>query len=86
MIEGVSRLQEVGASRLRMGLWAAAGVLLLGGVALFAAAPDSEESAALGSAAALRSVATQRIEPAQVRAVAELSGVVDARRSVRLFA
>ena len=73
------------ASRLRTGLSVAAGLLLVGGFALFAAAPDPDELAPVGAGETLRAVDTHRVEAVRLRARAELSGVVDARRSVRLF-
>jgi membrane fusion protein (multidrug efflux system) len=75
-----------GASRLRTVLLATAGLLGAGGLALFAAAPEPADVAPEGEAAVLRRVETQRVEPVPLRARAEVAGVVDARRSVRLFA
>jgi len=86
MAEDAPRLQVAGALRLRSGLYIAAGLLGLGGVLLFAAAPDPEQTAQGGRQATLRQVSTQRIEPVAVRVLAEFSGVVEARRSVALFA
>lgn len=74
------------ASRLRTGLLIAAGLLLLGGGLLFAAAPGPEEQAAGSEEETRRVVDTHRLEPVRLRARAQLSGVVEARRSVRLFA
>lgn len=73
-------------SRLRIGLFAAAGLLLLGGLALFAGAPDPEGVAPVGTGEVLRAIDTHRVDAVPLRARAELSGVVEARRSVRLFA
>ena len=73
-----------GASRLRAGLLVGSGLLLLGGFALFASAPDPDEAVAVEET--LRAVDTHRVEAVRLQARAELSGVVDARRSVRLFA
>ena len=74
------------ASRLRTGLSVAAGLLLVAGFALFAAAPDPDEVAPVSAGEMLRAVDIHRVEAVRLRARAELSGVIDARRSVRLFA
>jgi membrane fusion protein (multidrug efflux system) len=59
--------------------------LVTGGLLLFQTAPEPERVAAAGEAASLREVATQRVRAVPIRSRAEVAGVLEARRSVRLF-
>ena len=69
----------------RQGLLAATALLVLGGVVFRATAPDPETMAAAGGEAVRREVATARVRAVPIRPVAEVSGVLEARRSVELF-
>jgi len=73
-------------SRLRAALVALALALFAAGLLLFWTAPDPERIAAAGEAAALRAVQTQRVRAAPVRSRAAVAAVLEARRSVQLFA
>lgn len=70
---------------LRRVFLAVAGALFLGGVLLFALSPEQDTRGAAGDEAALRAVEVQRVTRVPVRARAEIAGVLDARRAVRLF-
>jgi RND family efflux transporter MFP subunit len=72
--------------RLRSVLIGLAVGLFAAGVLLFWTAPDPERVAPAGEAAALRVVKTQRLRALPLRSRAELAGVLEARRSVQLFA
>jgi RND family efflux transporter MFP subunit len=56
------------------------------GLLLFWTAPDPERVAPAGEEAALRAVKTQRVRAVPIRSRAEFAGVLEARRSVQLFA
>lgn len=56
------------------------------GTLLCQTAPQPELRAASGESAAIHRVATQRIRPVSMRSQANVSGVLEARRSVSLFA
>ena len=73
-------------SRLRSALIGLALVLFAAGLLLFWTAPDPERVAPAGEAVALREVKTQRLRAVPIRSRAELAGVLEARRSVQLFA
>jgi membrane fusion protein (multidrug efflux system) len=60
--------------------------LFVAGLALFASAPEQEKTAELVSADVLREVATLRVSREAVRPRARFSGVLEARRTVKLFA
>ena len=57
-----------------------------GGLLLFSTAPEPERIGPVGADASLRSVATLRVERVPVRSGAEIASVLEARRSVNLFA
>jgi RND family efflux transporter MFP subunit len=67
-------------------LVAASVLLVLGGAALFWSAPDPQRVAASVEAARGRAVRTQPVRALPVRARIERSGVLEARRSVDLYA
>jgi membrane fusion protein (multidrug efflux system) len=73
-------------SSLRASLIAAATALVAAGALLFGLAPEPERVTAAGDGAALRSVATQRVRRLAIRSRVEVSGVLEARRSVQIFA
>jgi RND family efflux transporter MFP subunit len=73
-------------SRLRSALIGLALALFAAGLLLFWTAPDPEQVAPAGEAAALRAVKTQRVRAVPIRSRAEFAGVLEARRSVQLFA
>jgi len=60
--------------------------LLLGGLVLFASAPEQQRLAEVGVTEVLREVTTRRVVPEAVRSRARFSGVIEARRTVKLFA
>jgi membrane fusion protein (multidrug efflux system) len=60
--------------------------LVVGGLILFRTAPEAEHTPAAGEGAGLRVVATQVVQRVSVRSRAEVAGVLEARRSVQLFA
>jgi membrane fusion protein (multidrug efflux system) len=70
----------------RVGLLLGGVLLLAGGIALFASAPEQERVAEAGAAEAVREVGTMRVTRAAVRPRARFSGVLEARRTVKLFA
>jgi membrane fusion protein (multidrug efflux system) len=61
-------------------------VLLAGGLLLFGTAPEPEQTSAAGEDAALRAVTLHRVHAVPVVARIEVAGVLEARRSVHLFA
>ena len=73
-------------SRLRSVLIGLALALFAAGLLLFWTAPDPERVTPAGEAAALRAVKTQRVRAVPIRSRAEFAGVLEARRSVQLFA
>jgi RND family efflux transporter MFP subunit len=73
-------------SRLRSALVGLTLALFGAGLLLFWTAPDPERIAPAGEAAALRAVKTQRVRAVPIRSRAEIAGVLEARRSVQLFA
>ena len=72
--------------RVRLALLAAASLLLGGGILLLRSAPEQERVAPVGGSEVLREVATLRVEPRAVRPRARFSGVLEPRRTVKLFA
>lgn len=62
-----------------------AGVLFAGGVLLFASAPEQARVAPAGAELALRPVDLHRVEAGELRARAEVSGVLEGRRDATLF-
>lgn len=72
--------------RLQWTLLALAGLLMIGGFLLQSSAPEAEPIAALGSAAVTREVDAIRVAVAPVATRADVSGVLEPRRSVLLFA
>lgn len=73
-------------SPLRPLLLGGALLLVIAGTLLFLTAPEPELVEAAGEAATRRSVVTLRVRPVSVRAATEVSGMLDPRRSVDLFA
>ena len=73
-------------SRLRSALIGLALALFATGLLLFWTAPDPERVAPAGEAVALRAVKTQRVRAVPIRSRAAVAGVLEARRSVQLFA
>ncbi len=70
----------------RLILLVVGGGLFAAGMLLFAAAPEQERTTEVATDAALREVATQRVVEREVQARAVFSGVLEARRTVKLFA
>ena len=60
--------------------------LFLGGLALFASAPEQERVAEVGVAEVLREIGTLQVAREAVQPRARFSGVLEARRTVKLFA
>jgi membrane fusion protein (multidrug efflux system) len=73
-------------SRLRSVLIGLALALFATGLLLFWTAPDPERVGPAGEAVALRAVKTQRVRAVPIRSRAAVAGVLEARRSVQLFA
>jgi membrane fusion protein (multidrug efflux system) len=71
---------------MRAVLMAAAAALVLGGLLLFASAPEPERREVGAEGSALRQVRTLRVERVPLANRAEVSGVLEARRSIELFA
>lgn len=71
---------------LRFGLLAGGVALLAGAFLLLATRPEPDTVSAAGEEGALRSVEIRPVHPLEVRQRAELAGVLEARRSVRLVA
>jgi membrane fusion protein (multidrug efflux system) len=71
---------------LRWILIAIAAALVAAGFALDATAPEAEQLAAVGDAAAVREVGALTVTPTSLRARAEVAGVLEPRRTVLLFA
>ena len=78
-------MPERGAS-LQLPLIGCAIALVVGGVILFRTAPVAEPVPAAGENAHLRAVATRVVRLVPVRSRAEVAGVLEARRSVKIFA
>jgi len=74
------------ASRTRALLLAAAAALAVVGWIFFATAPDPEQMAPAGETAVLRTVSTLDVRGEAVAPVAEVAGVLEARRDVTLHA
>lgn len=79
---------DSGAARptLRAALIGIAMGLFLAGLLLIALAPKPELRSAVGGAATLRAVVTQRVHSVQIRSRVEIAGILEARRRVQLFA
>ena len=71
---------------LRTSLIATAIAFVVGGVALFRTAPEPERIAAVGASAAMRQISTLRVKAAPIRLETEVASVLEARRSVQIFA
>jgi RND family efflux transporter MFP subunit len=70
---------------LRGVLLAASAALVALGLVLMMTAPEPEQRGAVGAQAALRKVETQRVESRPVTAHTEVSGILEARRSIEIF-
>jgi len=75
-----------GSGRLRWLILGLAGLLVVGGVVLEATAPEPEEVAPAGENRVLQEVAVIRVAPVPVVSRARVSGVLEPRRSVQIFA
>jgi RND family efflux transporter MFP subunit len=60
--------------------------LFLAGLALFASAPEQAQVGEVGATEVLREVGTLRVAPTAVASRASFSGVLEARRTVKIFA
>jgi membrane fusion protein (multidrug efflux system) len=69
----------------RLALVASSASLLVGGVVLFTSAPEPRPVSAAGEGAALRRVRTWRVAAVPVASRVEVSGVLEARRTVQIF-
>ncbi|MBW2241747.1 MAG: efflux RND transporter periplasmic adaptor subunit [Deltaproteobacteria bacterium] len=77
---------QTASGRARWIFLAAAGLLLVGTFALYSFAPEPQREAAAGVEATAVRVGTWRIEPQLLFRTTRLSGVIEARRRVELFA
>jgi membrane fusion protein (multidrug efflux system) len=74
------------AGSLRWWLLAGAALLVVGGVVLGSTAPSPEQVAPVGQGGVSRAVGTIRVAPVPVVTRARVSGVLEPRRSVQIFA